>query len=145
MLSHFLFTPLTFSFLPAFQPKENEWIPLNHSDSRGNGQSSYTIQIVETTLRNSYFEPIPLSRSHFSNRVRKQSLSPFQTNQIRLFLFIQSFLHSATHIKPLGNSTFPRFKPAIVFIPAILIHFSLDHGTTTAWSTSEYCQIPQLT
>ncbi len=76
---------------------------------------------------------------------QNQSLSPPQTTHIQSILSVSSFLHSKTHIKSLGNSTFPRFKPATVFNPAILIAFILDHGTTTAWSTSEYCQIPQLT
>lgn len=145
MLSHFLFTPLTFSSLSTLEPKENEWISLNHSDSRGNDQSPKSIRTIDTILQNSYLKPTLLTRSHFSKLVRKQSLSPPQTIQIRVILFIPSFLRSVTHIKPLGNSTFPRFKPAIVFIPAILIDFILDHGTTTAWSTPEYCQIPQLT
>ena len=89
---------------------------------------------------NPFLRPILFTRSPFSNCPKTIPFSFWKlSNSILRLHSLLSILRN-THPIPrqFHVSTFQACN-------CLSIDFVLDHGTTTAWSTSEYCQIPQLT
>ena len=124
MPSHSLFTLLTSSPLSTLLPKENEWIPTNHSDSRGSDQSRRSIPSVTHSTPDLSFRPILLTRNHFTDSIKNRRsllLNPRKFNPS--YPFTPSFIP-----KPTSNpSAIPRFHVSSLQLSSILLFLSISY------------------